>query len=212
MADAATLEAEPVTEQFSQPPFELPLVIVVPEMSSDIETRFKAAKFIGAVTTEAFVSVEALTVEKPIESLHEAIKLANEGDEQARQLIDINVHTDAIERTLKTGHVMAKVPLTVTAENRILQHGQYAESIQANSLRFASDNPIMRRRTEAETRNTFRTSELYKDDYFEEYSLAVFSRAEKRPEFFTETMSCSIQLTGKQGEGLAIESCPGTRS
>lgn len=186
----------------------LPETFVAPEMVTDYEVRLRAGQFIGKAVTQGSVYTESLPVEHPIESLHEAITRAYEGDEVARQLVEINVRTDVVERTIKTGHVMKKVPLEVTEEGKIVQHGQVMDSIQANSLRFAAADPIMRARTEAETRNAFRTEQYYQDGLFDHYSLLVISRAENLPDkgFFTETMSCSLQLTNKTEDGLALES------
>lgn len=186
----------------------IPDVLIVPEMLTDQNTRSRAARFIGAAVLGSGDGVELCSVEQPIESLHDAIHMAAEGDEQAKALIEMNVKTDVIERTIKTGHVMSKVPLLITSEGKIVQYGQSMDSIQANSLRFAAEHPIMRARTEAETRNAFRIEELYGEGFFDDYSFVVISRAENLPEagFFTETMSCSIQLTIKDGPGLAMES------
>lgn len=180
----------------------------VPEMSEDATARQNAAQFIGASLLEHGRSVEYAAVSSPIESLFEAIHLAAEGDENGRKIVETNARTDVIERTLKTGHVMDPVPLIVTETGKIMQYGQTMDSIQANSLRYASDHPIMSERVKAETRNAFRMEELHKEGWFETHSLVVLSLAEDLPEagFFTETMSCSIQVTSMQGEGLATES------
>lgn len=188
--------------------FELPEVLVVPEMLADQETRLRSARFIGAAIMGTGEMAEFATVQSPIESLHEAIQRASSGDEVAQALVETNVRTDVIERTIKTGHVMTPVPLVITEDGKIVQHGQSMECVQANSLRYAANHPIMRARIEAETRNAFRMEELNRNDFFEDYCFVVLSRAENLPEagFFTDTMSCSLQVTSKQGNGLATES------
>jgi hypothetical protein len=203
---AELIETQLVAEQLEGINLSLPDVIVVPEMLTDQETRSRAARLIGAVVLGSNELVEVSTIQNPIESLYEAIHRAKKGDEEADALVEANVASDAIERTIKKGHVTRPVPLQVTTKGKILQHGQYMDSVQANSLRYASGHPIMRSRTEAETRNGFRTEELNRAGYFEYYSLVVISRAEKLPGFFTDTMACCIQVTAKQGDGLAIES------
>ena len=40
-----------------------------------------------------------------IESLHDAIQKAAEGNPEARRLVESNVRTDIMERTRKAGHV-----------------------------------------------------------------------------------------------------------
>ena len=193
---------------------ELPLVLAIPELSHDKQTRQRAAQFIGAVAlNETIQSIPELSVDKPIESLFEAIKAASEGDIEARKLIETNVRTDVIERTTKAGHVM-KVDLIVDQEGKVKQHGQAMDSVQANSLRFASNMWQMRERTEAETRNAFRIEKAYNAGLLKDYSLVVFSRAAdnmpaeqmKKAGFFTDTMSCAIQVTTASEQGLTTES------
>jgi hypothetical protein len=189
------------------------LVISVPELAVDQVARLHAQRLIGSLALSSADLVEVGTVERPIESLYDAIHRAEAGDLQSRKLIETNVRTDAIERTIKTGHVMNKVPLTILPDGTIMQYGQGLQTIQANSLRHASDHPAMRARTEAETRNAFRIEQLHKQGAFENYSFVVISRAAddmstadmKKVGFFTDTMSCSIQVTAKQGAGLATE-------
>ncbi len=196
----------PVYEEFAESELR-PEVLVVPDMLTDHETRQRANRFIGMVMCHD-VDVEVLTVQQPIESLHVGIKLAVMGDTDALHMVQTNARTDVIERTLKTGHVMDPVPLSVSEEGKVMQFGQTSDSIQANSLRFTANDTVMRARTEAETRNAFRIEELHQTGMFEEYSLVVLSLAENMPEagFFTDTMSSSIQVTSKHGNGLAIES------
>ena len=201
MAAAATLEQIP---QFLDQQY-LP-VIEVPQMETDYAVRRRTAQFIGAITMND--SAELCSIEAPIESLQGAIKRAAEHDPTARRLVETNVGTDVIERTIKTGHVMQKTPLLIGAEGKIWQFGQTMDSVQANSLRLASSHPVMRARTEAEARNAFRIEQLNKQSLLEDYSFVVLSRAEQLPQFgfFTETMSVSIQVTSKDGDGLALES------
>ena len=94
-------------------------------------------------------------------------------------------------------------------DNRIAQHGQSYRSILANSLQYLADNSVIRRRTEAEVRNGFRMEQLLQDGWLDKgYAMVVFSRAENLPEygFFTDTMSCAIQVTTKEGHHLKTES------
>lgn len=206
MAQAATLERldyatpEALGAQFP------PAVIEVPLLESDKQVRLRTAQFIGAAAVGG--CAETSRIEAPIASLHDALHRAAEGDQAGRRLVETNVSTDVIERTIKTGHVMQKTPLMITKEGKLLQYGQTMDSIQANSLRLAADHPVMRARTEAEARNACRIEHLNNQSYFDDYSFVVFSRAENLPEFgfFTETMSVSMQVTSKQADGLALES------
>jgi len=187
----------------------------VPNLGEDQLVRHRAARFIGKVAAEAWNqdrSTESM-VNSPIDSLYEAIGLAAKGDETAYKMVEVNVSTDVIERTIKTGHVMG-IDMMVDEAGTILQYGQTAESIQANSLRFASDVPQMRDRVEAETRNAFRIKHFYDQGTLNDYNFVVFSRAAddmtqkemKDAGFFVDTMSCAIQVTSAVDDRLRMES------
>ena len=106
------------------------------------------------------------------------------------------------------------VDLMVDEANRIQQHGQGLDSVQANSLRFAANSPQMRKRIEAETRNTFRLQHHYEQTDLDDNYFVVFSRAAdnmseaatKQAGFFTDTMSCAIQVTSAENGRLVTES------
>ncbi len=191
-------------------------VYLVPELGHDADVRQRAAAFIGAVATEAWqppeAAAEALTV-RPLESLHDAVQAAAEGDQTAYKMIETNVRTEVIERTIKSGHVM-EVDLYVDEAGTIQQHGQTLDSVQANSLRFAADSWQMRERVEAETRNAFRIKHYHETGILQDYYFVVFSRAADNMTeaemsdagFFTDTMSCAVQVTSAYGKRLRTES------
>jgi hypothetical protein len=206
---AAAAELQTVSTEI----FEAPLYAeAVPLLPEDIFTRRRAARFIGACVVSG-ETVFAPESSQPIESLHDAIHMAAEGDPIARKMVETNVRTDVIERTIKTGHVI-KVEMMVNEAGQILQYGQSMESVQANSLRFAAGSWQMRERTEAEATNSFRIEDLHRAGLLEDNYFVVLSRAAdnmtesemKKAGFFTETMSCAMQLTTAEGEGLSTES------
>ncbi len=187
-------------------------VISLAESSHDHETKRRAAQFIGSLALEH--SVESSGGEAgPGMNLLTALRLAREGETEARHMVETNVRTDVIERTIKSGHVATPIELQVDTAGNILQHGQTAKEIQANSLRYASGVPQMRRRTEAETRNMFRLQEQFDQGLLEEYAFVVFSMAAddmseeqmRDVGFFTATMSCSIQVTTQENGRLLTE-------
>jgi len=188
------------------------LAQLVPEMAEDNFTRHQAARFIGRVALEPTVAPPE-AVPGRVGSLHEALQRAHAGDENARQLITTNARTDVVERTIKAGHIMA-VELEVDDLGKVWQHGQTMDSIQTNTLIYAADQPAMRRRSEAEVRNSFRIENLNRQGLLADYALVVFSRAaddmatEAMTDagFFTDTMSCAIQLTTASETGLTMES------
>lgn len=192
-------------------------VEVVPDMVEDEMVRLRAARFIGACLLDGQVEVsstpEPNLAVQPIESLFDAIHLAAEGDIMARKMVETNVRTDVVERTIKTGHII-KVDLGVDEAGIIQQYGQSMESVQANSLKLAADSWQMQERTRAEATNAFRIEQLHRQDILKDYSFVVFSRAadnmtnQEMSEvgFFTETMSCAIQVTTADGSSLTTES------
>lgn len=193
------------------------VAIDLSETAEDERTREAAKRFIGAclVGRETELTVEQTPAHvQPIESLHDAIQLAAEGNEQARKMVETNVKTDMIERTMKTGHVI-EVNLNVDVAGKIQQHGQSMESVQANSLKmFAGGNKMMFERAEAEAVNAFRIQEAYENGELEDYYLVAFSRPDdkasseelKEAGFFVDNMSCAIQATTVKDGVLSTES------
>lgn len=191
-------------------------VRLVTDLEHDAEARRQAARFIGACLSQREIDLsfaeEAVQV-RPVESLYDAIQLAAEGDARARNMIAINVATDVVERTTKAGHI-TKVTLDVDEAGRIQQFGQSMESVQANSLRYASCSPQMLARTKAETTNSFRIAEYHHQGLLDDYNLVVFSRAADdmaadamaEAGFFVDTMSVAIQVTTADGQTITTES------
>lgn len=186
---------------------------VFPEQA-DVEIRARTAQFVGACLASREVTFEAPElVMSRIESLHDAIQKAAEGNPEARRLVESNVRTDIMERTRKAGHVNRE-PLMVDEAGRIQQFGQSLESVQANSIRYAANTGQMFNRTRAEAANTFRTYYALQQGLLEDHSIVVLSRAADdmsdkdmaEAGFFVDTMSCSIQVTGYQDGQLCVDS------
>ncbi len=211
MAETATLHQVPFEQIVAD--IELaPLAISIAEQESDINARLAASQFIGALLLEhTMPSPEVPAVEHY--SLMDAIKNAAQGDKQARKLVETNVRTDMVERTIKSGHV-SEVELTVNEAGHIMQFGQTTEEIHANSLRHGSQSWQMQERTRAETRNKFRIDEAYHQGKLEDFAFVVISRAADNMSltqmedegFFTDTMSWSLQVTTIKDGRLTVES------
>ena len=197
---------------------ELPRAIVVPDMANDGELIQRAEHFIHVADTAMRNEVKLTLVEEgeaepQITSLKEAIHAAANGDEKGRKIVRANAATDVIERTIKVEHVM-EVALDVDDDGKIHQHGHSSRDIQANSLRYASNHWAMRRRVEAETRNSFRLQASLDEGHLDDYVFVVISRAAddmsqpdmKKAGFFTDTMSASIQATTVKDGVLTTES------
>ena len=175
------------------------------ELDGEHAARMAAIRFAGEVLIGSEVHKEDT---QPYHSLYDAARDAYQGKPEALEMIKTNVTTDVIERTIKAGFVSDKVRLETDGNGTLIQHGQSSRSIQANSLRRNQNHPVMLKRTEAETRNNFRIEQMNREGLFKEYNLVVFSLAENLPDcgFFTETMSCSIQVTSEDEQGLTLES------
>lgn len=191
------------------PEFKQPLIFVVPELIEDRFTSAQANRFIGGIAVSAEVIAPIVTAEtvSTFESIAGALQAAYEGNPLAREMIAMNVRTDVIERTSKSATI-TEVPLSINEDDEIMQFGQSFMQVQENTLRYASEHPVMRARHEANTRNAFRLTNLHRQGYMEDYSLVVFERAENLPEagFFVDTMSVSIQVTTAKDGGLTTES------
>lgn len=146
-------------------------------------------------------------------NLAELIGRAAEGDAEARLAVANNVRTDVVERSIKSGHI-TQVELEVGADGRLGQYGQSMEDVFINGLRYASAQRQMRRRSEAETRNGMRMEEYLRSGLLEDYDVVVVSRsaddmsldAMRDCGFFTETMSCALQVVGYRDGVLVQES------
>ncbi len=178
----------------------------VSELIPNYEIEDQTARFAGSVLVEKVVEVEK-SPSPSINSLMDAIKLAATGDEEALMIVRKNVATDMMERTIKAGFVLSSA-MDIKEDGQLSQHGQSYRSIQANSLRYVTQNPVMKQRTWAETNNCFRLEQLTKDGLLNEYSFVVFSLAEKdMPEhFFVDTQTLTIQVSRKVGDKLYTES------
>ncbi len=185
--------------------------IAISEAPEDCEIQQKAARFIGSVATSATFELKAHA--SRFNSLFEAMQAAYHGDPEALSLVRLNVKTDVVERTIKAGHVI-EVAVNVGDNGVSHQSGQSMYSVQANALKFAAKTPQMRARTEAEVTNHFRLEHYQRTGMLEGHSFVVFSCAPddmtaaemKQAGFFTDTMSCSIQVTTVRNGKLVTES------
>ncbi len=156
-----------------------------------------------------------LTAERthtPTMSLFEATKRAAEGDQGSRKLLVANARTDYTERMIKAGHVM-KVHQEVNAAGQIIQHGQTAEQVQENTLRYANKNPHIVSRTRAETKNAYTIEGLLRAGLLRDHYAVVVSLCPDLDDktlddlrFFAFTKSLVIQATTQEQEGVATES------
>ncbi|CAN5718344.1 hypothetical protein BH23PAT2_BH23PAT2_04880 [soil metagenome] len=202
--------SEAFVERSSEP------VLVVPKLAGDVWSRKKAEKIIrsaGSVALGDHSESREQRASGEYATLADAIDAASLGEASARQSVKMNVKTDVVERTIKAGHVM-RVGYSATESGKIQQYGQYMDDVYTNSLCYVSDMPSMRARAEAETRNGSRIEDYYRRGFLDDYCFVVISRcadymSEKEMEkagFFTDTMSCALQVTTVEDGELTTES------
>ncbi len=215
LASGQSVSSESIDHLDFVPLFDrLEQAVAIPELVTDGFTRQKAAQFIGSCLADREMRLgdESHLDKEPIESLYDAIQKAAEGDDGARSMVKMNVATEAIELTQKVKHINV-ISQDIDQASRIRQHGQSQRSIQANSIRYVSGNEKMRPRVSAEVRNSFRVSGVHQDGLLNENAIMVISPAAdnmSRQEaaevgFFTDTMTCMIQLTTMERGELKTE-------
>lgn len=201
----------------------LPDVLIASQLAEDELIRARAERLIQRAAALAV----GYTVEPADQSetfsgpesamfanLMEALQAARAGDATALQAVETNVRTDMVERTIKAGHVMTPVELRTDANGKIWQFGQSMDDVHMNALRYTADDPRTRSRTEAEARNGARIEHHDRAGRLDEYYFAVISRCADGMDdtaladagFFTDTKSCAIQFTYRDGDVLKTES------
>jgi hypothetical protein len=208
---AETLQTETFEEIIGHETWQ-PLVINVAELEGEQQVQAEAVRFIGSVALGEDIISDEVRRAKPW-TLMDAIHGAAAGDAESLQMTTTNVLTDVVERTLKAGHI-TEVPMEINVDGELMQYGQTAADIQANSLRFATQDPAMIQRTQTETRNMFRIQDVLQQGLLDDYYFVVFSRAAdnmsesamQKAGFFTDTMSCAIQATSCKDGAVPVES------
>lgn len=194
-----------------QPVFYMPVVLEAAEMHSDELIRKRTAHFIGSIVLEETLEIERTTT--PHISLMDAINEASRGNEQALHMVRMNVATDVMERTFKSGHI-TEVPIEQDEYGTLFQFGQPMHEVYANSFRYMNPSACMQKRLEAEALNGQRIQTYAQSGLLDDYAFVVFSlvpddidsHAAKQEGFFTDTMSGVIQLTTKKGDAITVES------
>lgn len=190
------------------PPEELPQATSIAEIEADQMTREAAGLFAAQVLVGAEIKQPIIS---QVKSLKHGIQKAAKGDPEARAMVRANVATDAFERTMKVENV-TEVMMEVE-DDVVYQNGQTIESIQANSLLYASNHEAIERRTHAENRNSFRVKKHFQEGDLEDNLVFVASLVAddmsksdlKQANFFLETMSASLQATTVKNGTLNTE-------
>lgn len=199
--------AESAVQELSPNSLHLSLAQPIAEIAIDQLAQAEATRFIKNIGSLAINSPETNLDFEPIKDLDQAIKLAAI-DPVAQQMVETNVKAEALEQTLKAGHI-TKANLQFDSSLEIYQHNQTLRSINANALLLANTHSQMRHRLEAETLNTFILQRLFRQGKLEDKSFVVFSLVPDnmtteeidKVGFFTETMSLNIQVvTVSQGQ------------
>lgn len=178
-----------------------PDVIKVSELTGDAELVAEAQRNIKMKLVGDFAVAETVEVmKKPIKNLRESIIWAGRGDTEGIAMIDENIGTEMVEQAYKAGNV-ATTRLKVDNED-IYQHGQRMSDVQRNAYQLASDDPIIKPRTEAEANNAARMKRLHdtgllEDNVFVRFSMCAEGVSDEKLDelrFFSSTKSISVQM------------------
>ncbi len=205
------LHVEIETEPEPEPEPDPRLVIDASELDIDERDYWRIVTTAGKLSVSSEVAKHA--VESEPENLKADIKRANQGDQIARQRVEVNCHTDAVERSYKEG-VIIPIPLDTNRDGQINQWGQALQRVHENAIAYNSEHPVMKQRAEIEARNGLRLQKALDEGMLEDYAFVTFSlvpnklsRAEAHKlKFFTETMSAAIQVTTIVDGQLKMES------
>lgn len=210
-------------QPIAQPELQLPLSFLATELPQEelVQRRFKKLAqdigniALGASQEQIEQKVHNATPEGQSSSLKDAIQRAAWGDMQARELITSNVAGDVAERTLKAGNVIT-IKMTHDAGGNIVQHGQDHAGIHKNTLLYDAAHPHMKKRSEAEARNSLRIKTYEQQGLLKDHYLVVLSRKPAATEmtdaeaskagFFIDTNSMAIQVTTAEGDDIIVES------
>lgn len=205
MTAAATLERPTMQE--------LPTAYLLHDLASDEQARRSAEQLIRPLGRLAVdhASNEADVSDSAYPTLMEAIRCAALGDPEARRVVCANVLRDVMERSIKAGIVM-KPHLDIDPWGRIVQHGQLMEDVFRNAWQYAAHGWQMRERTMCEIYNGFAIQEalalLDEGQSIVTFSCAPDNMTEAEAEqvgFFPDTMTCAIQVIGRDETGRLFE-------
>jgi hypothetical protein len=145
-------------------------------------------------------------------TLAEALEKAAKGDTEAYNLVYTNVVTDYLERAYKSGQVI-RVELGEDRKGKLLQHGQTMDEVFINSIRHLKNQTLLDR-ARLEARNGQRIQYYYEQGLLKDNYLVTHSRVPdtitpaeaKKHGFFTETMSCAIQVVTEENGKVVVYS------
>lgn len=201
-----------VVEDFSGETTVYPDVVRVSEIPGDEELVTEAQRNIRASLVGGLAVGETVNADKkPIKNIAESIIWASRGDAEGISMTDSNVGTEMIEQAYKAGNV---VTIKMKAEgDYIYQHGQRLNDVQRNAYQLASDDPIIKPRTEAEANNAARLKRLYdagllEDNVFVRFSMCAEGVSDEKLDelkFFSSTKSISVQADYSENGELIEE-------
>lgn len=172
----------------------------------------RTQKLLGQVAAREAIRTNGDVYESTVEStmsLADALQRAHEGDAWARELVRQNVRTDFLERAYKSGHI-SRVELDSNDQHQLLQYGQTMDEVHMNSLLHLRDSHLAVRAA-IEAKNGQRIQYYFENGLLKENAVVIHSlvpddidrKHAKRLGYFTETMSCSIQMITEE-EGRVV--------
>jgi hypothetical protein len=193
------LNAKLETERFDQP-----------ELPFEQEVARRTEKLLGRIALVG--TSEAKQLQEATVTLAEALQRARKGDKEAYKLVYNNVATDYLERTYKSGHVI-RIELGKDKKGQLLQHGQTMDEVFINSLQHLKNRALLER-AKIEAHNGQRIQHYYERGLLKDNFLVMHSRVPdtitpaeaKKLGFFTETMSCAIQVVTEEDGKVVVYS------
>lgn len=178
--------------------------------------EYKLQNFIGQSVVGEVVDLSLeINQQKKHNSLYEAIcnyssKIEND---QSQMMIMQTIRKDLIERSIKSGHISAKITADIV-DGEIVQYGQSYQDIYSNSLKYCSTDSPLFELTKAETKNYLRIKTLLEDNILDDYYFVVVSRpiddlSDKQLDslgYFVDTMTVSLQVTKVEGNQIITQS------
>lgn len=203
---ASAQEVYRVPSDWSEAPpaADYPLVFEAIDLADDAFDVLRMAELVREVGGLAVAAVETGEM-LPESTLLENIRLAANGDEEADKRVMMSCMTDPAERLLKTSAV-AYCAMDVGEDDRLYQNEVPLEQVMRNTVRYASNNPVLQAITRADALNTFRLESARRAGILQTHYMIVesavpdtLSKEQAREEnFFVDTMSLSVQIFSEE--------------
>ena len=214
MGEAALQLVQPAEQQQGFVPRQEAEVLSVRALASERWTQARFSRWLGSLTTEQVIEKPPLP--DPEVTLIDAIERALQGDEEASQLVSINVGSAVSEACFKDRH-FTRIRMQRNEAGQPIQFGQTLPQIHRNSLVLRPDrHSVLQEITKAEALNGHRIEDSARSGQLKDYWLVVPSlvpdnvpEKDLGPEgdgYFLSSMTFALQATTEQDGEIITES------